>query len=181
MSTDFDDFDYSITWQDANRVVAELGFVEVFSEDFADASFGRESQECFKVFWRDGLLLSLESHGGRRVVNSSNLYYNWKPDVVDEWHKHVSGGHFYRGDREDESTWVWSGYHDSREALRRVIENFEDNGVFLPVWVDAPFLALANFGAKRVAGFDFKAENARVISHFPQHVKDAIAVAVKGE
>jgi hypothetical protein len=171
-----DDLYYGVNWVDANRIVAELGFEEIFSEDFSDDSFGRHVEETYKVFWRNGALLTLESYDNRDRINSAKVYYNWKPADFDDYYHFTSSGRFEADDWDDKSTWVWAGDHDAREALRNTLANLEGNGELLPVWKGAPFLWLLNFSVTRNDGYDYKAENARVISHFPQHVKDAISV-----
>lgn len=163
-----------VTWEDALAIYADLGFVEVFSEDFVDNSYDELRTETYKVFWRNGFLLTAESYWDHKSVNSSNIYYNWAPNEDVERPHHFTSSGFYNTEAYDNGEKIWIGYHDAREGLRNIISNLESHGKILENWVEAPFLWLLNFSVPKQEGYSYKDENKRVISKFPNSVQDAI-------
>lgn len=164
-----------ISWDDALAIYKDLGFVEVFSEDFVNHGFYDDEEpktECYKVFWRNGFLLTAESYYNQSTVNSSKIYYNWVPaEGLESTYAFTSSGGF---DWAEDDVKVWSGDHDAREGLRNIIDNLERNGEILDEWLFPPFLWLVNFMAKKDKDDSYKEENKRVIAQFPEDIQKAI-------
>lgn len=168
------DTHFGISWTDALAIYEDLGFVEVFSEEFVDKGFYKkdpEKTEVFKVFWRNGFLLTAESYSKQTTLNSSNLYYNWIPNDEKSAYHHTSSGHY---DKNSDEVLVWSGDHDAREGLRNIISNLESNGEILDQWQFVPWLWFLNFSVTKEENYDYRTENTRVISHFPAEVQGNI-------
>ena len=178
-----DDTHRRTPYLDYINIVLSLGFGQIWtrswvgSMDYDDdgKQLGRSTEEQH-VFWRgDGILISIDSY--HEMTNSAHMWYNWKPNSRKQAHKYTSSGHFFR-DSSDEL--IWSGSHSPTDGLRHTISQLEGNGSFLPVWLDAPFLWLLNGDeANQDSRSDaYKEFNAQHSSHFPQHVKRAIKVAL---
>lgn len=154
------------TWEEALAIYADLGFVEVFSEEFKKDKY--EHSDTFKVFWReDGVLLQAESFWSGKTVNSAKLYYNWVPNTIEGSHKFTSSGSFHK---DENDAYVWVGDSDVREGLRHKLTNFKENGEFLPQWKFQPFMWLVNYSVSD----NYKEENERITALLPEHVRKAI-------
>lgn len=154
------------TWEEALAIYADLGFVEVFSEDFHKEPY--EQGDTFKVFWReDGVLLQAESFWSDKTVNSATIYYNWVPNAINGFHKFTASGYFHK---DENDAYVWVGDSDVREGLRHKLTNLKENGKFLPQWKSQPFMWLVNYSVKD----EHREESERVISLLPERVREAI-------
>jgi hypothetical protein len=119
------------------EIIEGAGFEKVLEEEFE----GRYARDTLFVYARrDGLILSFDTfrwEGSDEVsVNGGKLWYNWLPaDVKNRWECTSSGGlREYQG----EKYLLWVGDHDCREALLHKIGCLEQNGEFLPRWVERP-------------------------------------------
>lgn len=168
------DTHFRVSWDEALAIYEDLGFVEVFSEEFVDKGFYKDEPdktEVFKVFWRNGFLLTAESYSKQTTLNSSKIYYNWIPNDEKKAHHYTSSGSYSKN---SEDVLVWAGDHDAREGLRNIISNLESNGEILDQWQFVPFLWLLNFSVPGQDGYIFHEENQRVISHFPQAIQEKV-------
>lgn len=164
-----------ISWDDALAIYEDLGFVEIFSEDFVDHGFYEDEKpktECYKVFWRNGFLLTAESYYNQSAVNSSKLYYNWIPaEGLERTYAFTSSGGF---DWTEDDVKVWGGDHDARVGLRNIIDNLERNGEILDEWLFPPLLWMVNFSVTKDEDYSFEQENERLIAQFPEDIQKAI-------
>ena len=185
-----DDTWYSSPYSRSVRILGELDFEEIFTEEFD----GHHSHmETYKIFWRNGALVTLESYtqaGGEdkdKHVNSASLYANWLPlDGLERAWEFTSTGHWNHMtptyDDVEGDPWVWIGHWDLRTGLRDTLDRLYGNGKILPEWVEKPLLHLCNFGAEKVDhkekdwmnAYDVR-EKARFDAVLPEHVKKAIA------
>jgi hypothetical protein len=86
---------YGMPYSKYLTLVKSLGFNEIYSETFdSDEVKG----EQFKVFWRNGLLLTAESYGrgGDTILNSTKLYANYKVKEYPDFLRGFSGGWTYK-------------------------------------------------------------------------------------
>lgn len=155
-----DDTFQSSLFSDASRIYRSLGFESIYAVTFK--SKWEHGIDEFVVFWRDGILATLESFEDR--VNRASIYYNWaaNPDV-EAW-QYVSSGHFLGN--------TIIGHHDVRVGLRHTLGRMEDAGTFLNPWIERPFLWLVNYSVEDSS--DYREVNDFVISQFPDHVREAI-------
>lgn len=160
---------YGMNFDDAVSIIKGIGFEEVFSEEFT-SRFSKDIPEQFKLFWKNGFLLTLETYQGT-TVNSSTLYYNWEPYDQKNFGKFMSSGHISLFDGKD----ILVGDHDAREGLLNTIDLFEQNGRVLSDWKERPFLWLINH-SKKSDDTNYTEENERVISLLPTHVQEKISV-----
>lgn len=124
--------------------------------------------ECVEYYWHpEGILFILESYNETRMNTCKGLF-NWKPNEGnDRWPRGVSGGF------EDD---VFCGDKDGREGFRHFLTTMRATGSFVPKWHKVPFLWLLSYADSKVEGYDHKAITAERLTHFPQHVKDAMGV-----
>jgi len=165
-----------IKYHDFVALLGRNKFVRVYSEQFIGYD---EQAEQYSVWWRpDGVLITAESYDGR--LNSSNVYYNWRTELQPgaafqftssgTWHGPVDG------------PGVWVGHADGREGLFTHLKALQENGAFLPAWVDQPFLWFLNYMETKDPNYDYEAINNRKIAQFPVDVQAAItAHPVTGE
>jgi hypothetical protein len=165
---------YSMSFEPAMNLFADLGFATVYTERFA----GHSAEETYAILWHpDGLLATCESYtwnadeeAGR---NTAKVYYNYR---------HRSGGYpsglTSSGHMAGE---VWVGDHDAREAIRYNLNAMRAAGRFLPVWVERPWLWLLNYADVKVEGYDHEALTERRIAALPEHVRRAITPPTPAE
>jgi len=166
------DTHFGISWNEALSIYEDLGFQEIFSEEFSDFLYPENPKtEVYKVFWNEGFLLAVESYNAMSTVNSASLYYNWIPHDLKNSHRFTSSGSY---DENSEGELVWSGDHDAREGLRNIISNLKGHGEILETWQFSPFLWLVNFSAKKQDDYSYKRENQRVMSNFPESIQERI-------
>lgn len=133
--------------------IREFGFEEVYTEEFYCITAKRNEEMFVFVKKDEGLVLTVDSFCDR--VNASNVHYNWKPnikpkeewkksnepEVVDKiWEVTSSGSRAITWGLNNTDTWVWSGNHDAREAVRHKIQRLRDCGTFITPWVERPLL-----------------------------------------
>jgi hypothetical protein len=156
---------WGIKLPEYQQIIAEEGFELVQKMDIP------ETPDQFFVYWHpDGILLVFDTYYGDSV-NVGKFYYNVKPtDPKAFWSSRVtSSGGFREG--------VWVGDHDCREALRHNIQKLRENGEFLSIWVECPFLWLLHYQDTKIPGYDYKAINEARIALLPEHVRKAITPA----
>jgi hypothetical protein len=177
---------FSMDWLAYCEFVENLGFglmIEDFNED------GTESVRIY-YHEKDGLLLKTDSFNGNR--NSAIVYYNWRPDIKpkEEWKDPnkveladwgvTSSGSWNRTDDITDKTvedhWrslVWSGDHDAREALSFNMRQLRENGTFMPIWKNRPFLWLLGHWESK-GEYSYAKINESRIKKLPEWVQDAI-------
>jgi hypothetical protein len=130
---------------------------------------GDEGQEeQWSIYWRDGILLFLDSFRGN--LNSGHAYFNYRLNPGSRSLTGYSGGFTLtpEGDR------VAYGSIDIREGLRHRLTTMEENGEFLSQWVERPFLWLLHHSDTKVPGYDHEAITKQRISLLSQDVQDAV-------
>jgi len=151
------------------QVVESLGFQLLESGTFQSAGMGDEGQEeQWSIYWRDGILLFLDSFRGN--LNSGHAYFNYRLNPGSRSLTGYSGGFTLtpEGDR------VAYGSIDIREGLRHRLTTMEENGEFLSQWVERPFLWLLHHSDTKVPGYDHEAITKQRISLLSQDVQDAV-------
>jgi hypothetical protein len=173
------DTHFRITYDEALEVYKDLGFEEVYSEDFDDSarSFSQGYKDQYKVLWnQEGILATVESYGGKSL-NSSKIYYNWQPNEDEKnIFQYISSGHMAGGVNGDPNERIWVGDHDAREGLRHTLSVLRDHGKFLPQWRERPHLWLINYG-EQPSEFDFdyyeKLKKEKV-DRLPKHIQELL-------
>lgn len=117
-------------------VIEDLGFQLLCRETFdAPGSNGENTKEEWRIYWRDGILIFLDSFKGR--LNSGSAYFNLLQAEDAPWPQGLSGGFSHvEGGR------VACGSIDIREGFRHRLTQMEGQGTFLSKWVERPFLWL---------------------------------------
>jgi hypothetical protein len=120
-------------------VIGNAGFELCLEEPFVRTKpallYAAEPMEdrYFIYARRDGFLLAFDTY--RDVdVNGGKLWYNWRPnDVEERWrYNATSSGCFQNYD--DPEKRVWVGDHDCLEALLHNINKLKTFGTILPKW-----------------------------------------------
>jgi hypothetical protein len=150
------------------KAASSIGFKKVLELPFAVKSDWDERPriETYFIFWRDGILLSFDTYNSDHV-NGGHFYYNWKGPRG----SYLSSGHAVEND-------IWVGDHDCREGLKFHIRQLEENGSFLPKWVERPFLWMLHHGdTANDKVYDYESLNAKRIAMLPREVREAITPA----
>lgn len=149
------------------EVIEDFGFERVlylpFHKDGVD--------NALYVYWEPerGILLSFDSYNGDRV-NGGRFYYNWIPNETTS-HRVTSNGGFYKI---AENRFVWSGYHDCREAIRHHIKQLESAGSFVVPWLKLdPCIWLFHYGETEELRQYGDLRTARIAA-LPEHVRISI-------
>lgn len=176
---DSEDVHSRITFVEYLGIATRLGFKLVHEEQFTAISPFKEEEpveETFCILFHPdkGLLLRLESYSrwypdGARV-NTAELYFNFEPTEKVWPTGGFSGGLCRNTDR-----YVYVGHKDVREGLWHFIQNMEQQGEFLSVWIEQPFLWLLTYMDSNEEGYDCKKISAQRISQLPSGVQEAIA------
>lgn len=166
---------YSMEIDKYISIVEKLGFKKICYTEFENEN----AKDALYIFFHygKGLLLSCDTFENK-IINDSNLYYNFKPhDVNNEsWWDCVSSGHMTQKG-------VWVGNHNVKDGLKYCIEKFEQYGVFLQKWVETSrCLSLNHYMDKSFNGgeFDYKEygriTNKNLQERLPNDVKEIIGV-----
>jgi len=120
MLTARDDTHYSISYENAERIIKDIGFEDVLVIPFT----GRYAEESFRIMYRNGILLTFESysHTHETRVNTIVMYFCWRA------HNQSRLNHFSGSIRDG----IHRGYLDGREALRLRISNLDNLGELVP-------------------------------------------------
>lgn len=191
------DTHHGMSYADGVALVLSLGFEEVFSKDFEYAKYGDSNTVTYKLFWRKGILLELESWGEGKSssINSAKIYFNWRRHELNDtawpdWRVGISGGWKRRTPRSEapfdvnipEDPYVLPAYVDVREGLRNALGLLEKDGYFLEEWYIKPWLHLNCYAEKDYDDNDhnkWKEWDDRVtaekVAALPKHVQDAIS------
>lgn len=126
---------YGISFIEMEKIVKDLSFQEIYSENFQGRS--SHQQEILKFFWNGSILLAIDSYGSD--LNSAHIHFNLKFNNDDDFHKFVGigcSGHY----NNEHSCWV--GTKDVREGFKLFIEETTKLGEYLTTWVESPWLYL---------------------------------------
>jgi len=165
---------YSSPWKYTEEIIEDLGFEQILvrpflvEDTYAEDKKNRLEYQVF--YWRkDGILMVAETYGGENgSTNSINLYYNVEFLSAKDAFSIASSGHLHR-ESYDEGRFIWIGHHQIQEGLRYKLAALEQSGMFLPVWLEDPFLYLQHYGKKGNVSV------VETLSQFPQEVQDALA------
>lgn len=152
------------------RIVQDIGFEAALALPFIGRPSGSKKtyDERLFIFWKNGVLLVFDTYL-EESVNGGHFYYNWIPNDYKEGRHYTSSGGYY-----GEDPMIWAGDHDCREALRFHIQRLEENGTFLPVWKNKPFLWLLHYMDTKDDDYDYEAINKERISMLPKEIQKAI-------
>ena len=151
------------------QVIESLGFRLLESGTFlSEGIFSEDREEQWFIYWRDGILLFLDSFSGN--LNSGQAYFNYRFRSEYRNLTGYSGGFTLT----PEGYRVAYGSIDIREGLRHRLTTMEENGEFLSQWVERPFLWLLHHQDTKTPGYDFDVINEQRISLLPQDVQGAI-------
>ena len=146
--------------------LAYCEMIEKFGFGLMVEDFSPDGGESIRLYYneKDGLLLKVDSFQGGR--NSATVYYNWMPNIkpkeewknpdeaefVDYYGSTSSGCFRFVGHTDNplpknklDPYWqnaVYSGNHDAREALAFKMRRLRENGTFIPIWKDIPYMGL---------------------------------------
>jgi len=143
-------------------VVERLGFEKMLDEPIEGTA------DRFRLFWRPGVLLKMDSYWDDKSVNSAGIALCFKGDrnVLPS----CSNGHACDVD----GIPVWSVEKDAREGLRYFLAQIEAGGEILTKWPKRPFIWLLSYKDSKVEGYDYNAINEARIAKLPEHVRSAI-------
>lgn len=160
-------------WKYAEEIIGDLGFEQILVRPFLVEdvySEGKKNRLEYQVFyWRkDGILMVVDTYGGENgTVNSLSLYYNVEFLSTNDAFSVASSGHLH-SQSYDEGRFIWIGHHEIHEGLRYKLAALENSGVFLPTWVEDPFLYLQHYGKKGNVSV------AETLAQFPEEVQNAL-------
>lgn len=130
---------YGMPFQDALELVEKLGFTLIYTEEFT----GFRSKETFNVYWRAGVLLTLDSC--YEDANQITIYVNWKPNSIEFSWNFVSTGRMT-----DDN--VWAGSWKTIDNLVQTLDDLAYHGEILPTWIERPNLWLLNYSEESQVG-----------------------------
>lgn len=161
------DTHFMMAYAECVRLLERAGFEKVYTETHGDLA------DVFEIWWHsDGLLLTSESYD-QRLVNSLQVYYNWRTEDRSRGYEFTSSGGWYPVVASpDEFAWV--GHYDGREGLLTHLKRLRENGQLLSTWFQQPFLWLLNYTESRTNSDQYKAVNAVKYAALPENVKQAI-------
>ena len=175
----------------------EAGFEVMLTEDFEGdkGDDGTPFKEQFHILFdeRRGLLLWLQTYSrGAKFnpngsVNTATLYFNWRPTqgthgllgcsmqaVRDPGAVVSYAPDPYKPNAPSRRAHAYAGDVDAREGVFAWLEESEENGEFLPVWLAAPHMWLLTYMDSKSEGYDSDAINKARIAKLPAHVQAAI-------
>lgn len=146
-----------------------LGFEILSHYPFKRCGYGSVlgAEEDFFILWRAGILLVLDTFGGKGV-NAASIYYNWKPHAKGDLAYGLGSGHC-------DGNGIVIGHRDVREGLKTHLLVMEKLGAFLPNWVERPFLWLLHHGDTKVFNFSSEKINEKRILELPEEARKAIS------
>lgn len=148
----------------------ELAFEELFSSTLEQEWMGENIIDSYRIYWRDGLLLTCESYRGD-TLNSSSVYFNAEFETGQAaWSVNGVSGYLH-SDLYDAGRFVWVGSFSAREGLRHTLSQLETYGTILSQWIKRPMLLLNNYGE---TGADTGFVTAMKLAELPKHVQAAI-------
>ena len=182
---------WMIDFLDAVDVALDLGFTPIYAQALPDKGFHPGTTVHWQAYWRDGILLVLESYNDH--LNKANMYFNWRNNSGETtwlpWDLGLSGGWDRRtrvdGRRaaHDEDIpgdpWTLVVHTDVREGFRRKLERIEEmDGYILPEWYIRPFLHFVSHADESdKTTDDYKTLTREKIERFDPTVRDIILSA----
>jgi len=178
----FDQYKY----REYYRSVLDVGFVEIHKHLIIDKA--SKENNIYRIFFCDGVFLTLESYGGysQDCVNSANIYYNWRPNRVENkkdeslLYAVTKSGHWRRPDGKDISwdKFVWIGSCDVRSGLGYTLEEHLKVGKFIWPWIEFPFIWFVDYSQTKGDNNDLREIGKKadiitknVIETFPEQIK----------
>lgn len=140
------------------EITTGLGFKIVLEEPFESESY---KEKLFILYHPEGILLNFDTFG-ETSVNGGQYSYNWKPHSWSEFSKFkgciTSSGNWNSkedlfDDQSDKSDYIWSGYHDCREAIKYHISLLKEHGNFINPWQHCNYLNIMNYKDWKSPGY----------------------------
>jgi hypothetical protein len=141
-------------------LLKEMGFREVLKLAI------EATPDHFHIFWKQGLLIKLDTYMGS--INSGSCYFNYRGP-----RDAINGSNGFIPTTEDNHAWY--GDTDIREGLRHKLDTMSEAGEFLHPWMRQPFFWLLHYKDTKVEEYDYKAINAERIALLPKDVQKAIS------
>ena len=137
---------WGMPFREAVQIVLDLGFEPIYAQILPDNSkYGTGRPVHFYIYWRRGVLLTLESYGDEDserglTVNRAHMEYNWmQKDGSTPWCP-VSGSSSWTrmtpgfdGELPDDP-WVMVGDKDVREGLKHYLDILHSSGIVPEEW-----------------------------------------------
>lgn len=187
-----------------HRILKEEGFEKVLELDFTDPTYKYPEKFFVFFRRKGALLLVHDTYNTTRVNSAKIYYNWKRKYSAEKYVDVTSSGNWNIKDRTGEvpyeelypkyekttdpdvlareKVWhdkwnreaVWSGDHDAREALRRIIFRLEEHGTFLDKWEFSSFLWLLHYGDTKVTGYNYKTITKERVAMLPDYVREAI-------
>ena len=158
------------------------GFQEVLRLpfDYKERHDDKMNSDTFYIYAHvDGILLVFDTYWNNKTTNAAKIYFNWSPKEGITRYPDVglSGG--WRREHNDwkhpiDTTDVFMGSIDVREALVFKTETMRESGKFRETWVEQPFLWLLHHNDTKTEGYDYQAINKERIAMLPEWVRKMI-------
>lgn len=182
---------WNIGFLEAVDVALDLGFELVYAQAIPDTGFRPGTLVHWQAFWRDGVLLVMESYDDK--LNKADIYFNYRNNSGETtwlpWELGLSGGWNRRtrmGGRVsiDEDIpgdpWTLVVHTDVSEGLRHKLETIESmDGQVLSEWYIRPFMYFVSHAEREnsTQDVDYKTLTREKVERFDTAVRDIILAA----
>lgn len=135
-------------------------------------------QDKFMIFWKNGILLTLDTYWGQRNLNTMKIYFELKAHGYPRLFC-ANGGSYCVATRIDENTAIWeisSGVDQG--GFRVYLKQIQELGTICETWYKNPkhdrFIWLLSHGDTKDPNYDYKAINQNRLDKLPDHVVRAM-------
>lgn len=160
---------YANSLQQNLQVIENEGFQLCASGKFLSSSGDDSKEEEWRIYWRGGILVFLDSFRGN--LNHGNAYFNLLFHEKPPFGSTIFSGYWKRT---EEGKLIACGHIDIREGFRHRLSAFENEGQFLSKWDETPFLWLLHHMDTKIDGYDYEAINQQRIALLPTEVQQSI-------
>ena len=190
-----------IGFLEAVDVVLDLGFELVYAQILPDPR--RDNPVHFQVYWRKGILLTLESYGKdgpgeyeRFGINQAHIWYNYRnADGGTNFRPEISGSSSWTRETAGwdgeypEDPWTMLGDKQVTEGLRHYLDILDATGGVLEEWAYTPRTMQIHSYAERTDEDNsykgdwfvkYDAKNVERINQFAEPVRSMILAGRRG-
>lgn len=149
-------------------------------KDQSYIDYCKNVQDKFMIFWKNGILLVLDTFWGQRQLNSMSIYF----EVKSHSRRHLfcaNGGSIGFIAESDDGALIWDVHSGvNNNGFRTYLAQIQEFGTICETWYKNPkhkkFLSLSHYADKQLSLYNYEFFAQKRIDQFPDHIVKSMGI-----